>query len=425
MKNSPRELNPDALFHLILRRWDLVLLVPLLTVLAAGLVWQIMPDRYQCTARLLIQDQQTVNPFLKDMLEQWSAKQRMPLVESIFESHDTSERVLRKLGRLGNMASPEEVNQAVEDFQRGLDVIALGGELVLIKVQGATPIGAYQATNELIEAFTDQIVRPQRETVRASAEFFEDQLEQLQDDTEEIEPQVAQLPEAQEGRGGGKPSLRRALAEAEVRLVTAEQAVAQSEAKLRQRKPEGTVGSRQYRKDLADARREVAELRPLYGENHPKLVSARQRVQWLQRAIRRERKSSDDVANETGSSELVDPESQALTETSTAARHQELLIELKEAKAQEALLRQRLLTEELAIFAEGNQVWTVERPVMPTRSLNPSLWVVLPGALLAGLILALLAVAFFAAFDDSLRGEKELTEALGAPSLGRMPRGEA
>ena len=60
---------------------------------------------------------------------------------------------------------------------------------------------------------------------------------------------------------------------------------------------------------------------------------------------------------------------------------------------------------------------------MPTRSLTPPLWMVLLGALLAGLILALLAVAFFSAFDDSLRDENELAEALGAPSLGRMPRG--
>ncbi|MGB9338803.1 MAG: Wzz/FepE/Etk N-terminal domain-containing protein, partial [Polyangiales bacterium] len=88
MSNSVREFNVESLFHLVTRRWGLLLLIPVLTVLAAALAWQVVPDRYQSTARLLIQDQQTVNPFLKDMLEQWSAKQRMPLVESIFRSHD-------------------------------------------------------------------------------------------------------------------------------------------------------------------------------------------------------------------------------------------------------------------------------------------------------------------------------------------------
>ncbi len=425
MSNSVREFNVESLFHLVTRRWGLLLLIPVLTVLAAALAWQVVPDRYQSTARLLIQDQQTVNPFLKDMLEQWSAKQRMPLVESIFRSHDTSERVLRKLGRLDNLASPEEVNQAVQGFQDGLQVIGLGGELVLIKVQGATPIEAYKATTELIDAFTEQIVRPQRETVRASAAFFEDQLEQLHRETDEADPQVAQLPEARKGSPDEQLSLRRALAQAEVRLVTAEQAVARSEAKLRQRKPEGTAGSRQYRRDLADARRELAELRSRYGASHPELVAARERVQWLQRAVRRERKSADDAATETSGSETVASEGTSESDESPAARHQKLLIELKEARAAEGLLRQRLLTEELSMFAEGNQVWTVERPVLPTRSLNPPIWIVLPTALFAGLILAFLAVAFFALFDDSLRGERELAEALGAPSLGRMPRGEA
>ena len=139
MKNSLRELNPDSLFQLVVRRWDLLLLIPLLTVLAAGLAWQISPERYQSTARLLIQDQQTINPFEKDLLEEWSAKQRMPLVESIFHSPSTSERVLRNLGRLEDAASPKEVNDAVERFQDTFQVVGLGGELVLIKVDAQTP----------------------------------------------------------------------------------------------------------------------------------------------------------------------------------------------------------------------------------------------------------------------------------------------
>jgi len=87
------------------------------------------------------------------------------------------------------------------------------------------------------------------------------------------------------------------------------------------------------------------------------------------------------------------------------------------------LLRNRLLTETLSTFGEG-KVWQVEAPVMPTQPLGPPLWLVVLAALFAGLLLAFLAVAFFAAFDDSLRSDKELAEAMDAPSFGRMPRGE-
>lgn len=415
MSKKPRELNPEALFYLALKRWDVVLAVPVLTVLVAGLVWQIMPHRYQSTARLLIQDQQTVNPFLKDMLEEWSAKQRMPLVESIFQSHSTSERVLRKLGHLDDAATPGEVNEAVEDFQRQFEVIGLGGELVLIKVQGQTPAEAYDATTALVDTFTDQILRPQRETVRASAEFFGDQLEQLRGDRAAMQMQVGQASVAKRESLDGHMSIRRALAEAEVRLASAEQEVELSEERLK-KKPSG----RYLRKQLAEARRELYELKYLYGRNHPQLVALETRVRVLRNAVRRDREEAEASSRVTNGGE-----DKADATPDEATKHQALMLELSKSRAEVELLRQLLVTEELSMFEEANQVWTVEAPVMPTRSLKPPLWVVLPAALFAGLILALLVLAFFAATDDSIRGEQELSEALGEPSLGRMPQGEA
>ena len=49
---------------------------------------------------------------------------------------------------------------------------------------------------------------------------------------------------------------------------------------------------------------------------------------------------------------------------------------------------------------------------------------VLLGAVLGGLVLGLGGAAALAALDDALRGERELANALGAASLGRMPRAE-
>ena len=425
MRNSRRELSPDSLFHLVVRRWDLLLLIPLLTLLAAGLAWQISPDRYQSTARLLIQDQQTINPFQKDMLQEWSAKQRMPLVDSIFRSHGTSEQVLRRLGRLDDAATPEEVNEAVERFQDSFQIVGLGGELVLVKVNGETPVEAYEATTELVRVFTEQILRPQRETVRASAAFFEEQLERFRGETTNIEPSAGQLPEADETRLGGRLSVRRALAQAEVRLAAAEQAVEASGEKLKQRAPGNSPGSRQLRKELAQARAELIEIKYRYGKSHPELAAAKQRVRALQQAVNSQRRASEVALGEAAKPQLDDPGAGPKPEMSAAQKHQALLMELKEAAAEEELLRQRLVTEELSMFAEGSQVWTVEEPVLPTRSLTPPLWIVLLGALFAGLVLALLAVGLSSVFDDALRGEKELADALGAPSLGRMPRGEA
>ena len=483
MSGRARELNLDALVHLVLRWRGLLLLVLLLTPLAAGLAWSALPDRYESRAQLLVQDQQSVNPFLEDLLVEWSVKQRLPLIQSIVRSHATLERVLRELGRLDETATPAQVHRAVKSFQREIEVIGLGGALVLIKVRAETPEEAYAATTALIEAFTEQILRPQKETVRASAEFLEQQIERLRDETTGIEKSVTdfktdnvtELPGVQRLSLDEHLGIRKELVKAEVRLAAAEQQVAMSEKKLRQFNP----AVRQLETDLVDARADLSELQHRYTGNQPQLVAARARVRGLQRQLKREREKSQDIPLEQIRSSLLALEgAQARSQGSGSKRqpdlgssevfeHQDLVLEYEGAKAEVDLLRRRLedsgeslrsnarneesltritrdldikldlyasllekyedalVTQELSMFDEENQVWTVEEPLKPTRSLKPPLWIVFIGAGFAGLMLGFLLVVFFAAFDDALRGERELAEALGAPSLGRMPRGEA
>lgn len=481
MSQGPREINLDALVHLALGHRRLLALVLVLVPLFAAVVWSALPDRYEARAQLLVQDQQTVNPFLEDLLVEWSVKQRLPLIQSIVRSHATLEQVLRELGRLDQGATPADVNKAVKDFQREVEVIGLGGALVLIKVRGESPEEAYVATQALISAFTEQILRPQKETVRASAEFLGDQIERLRGETSTIEQSVTQfktdnvteLPEVQQVSLDEHLDIRKALVKAEVRLAAAEQQVALSERRLRQLNPV----VRQLETDLVSARTEITELQHRYTENQPQLVAARARIRWIQRQLQREREKNEEVPLETIRSQLLALEGARVrnSELGPGAKrelaatevfeHENLVLELEGAKAEVELLRERLtasdeslrsnarneeslnrisrdldiklnlygslaqkyedalVTQELSMFDEENQVWTVEEPVKPTRSLKPPLWLVLVGASLAGLVFGVLILAFLSAFDDAVRGERELAEALGAPFLGRMPRG--
>lgn len=325
MNKQLRELNPEALFHLIVQRWDLVVLLPVLAVLAAGLTYKIMPARYESSARLLIQDQQTVNPFMEDMVEEWSAQQSMPLVESIFRSHDTSEQVLRRLGRLDAAASPAEVNETVAEFQRSFEVIGLGGELVLLKVRGQTPTEAHEGAVALVETFTERILYPQRETLRASAILFQEQLEQLRGGTDL--PRVVPPPDVGETQVIGTINVRKALAAAEARMAGIEQEVERSEDQLRRVSPERN----QLEKSLASARRRLSSLSRRYGSRHPELAAAKRRVERLEEASERERKAEEDDGK-TRAQKL---------EASEADEHQALLLQLKEAGAEVEVLRNR------------------------------------------------------------------------------------
>jgi capsular polysaccharide biosynthesis protein len=401
--NSPlRELNPDVVFQILLRRWDILVLLPVLAVVGAVAAYKILPARYEASARLLIQDQQTVNPFRDGMVEEWSAERRMPLVESIFRAHSTSEQVLRRLGRLGPNADPVEVNEAVTAFQNDFEVIALGGELVLVKVHGESPTEAYDGAVELVSTFTERILYPQRETMKASAVLFEEQLEHLRGG--DVVPLEEQASDGTDPRSIA--NVRKALAEAEARLAGIEQEVERAEEKMRLVTPERD----RLRESLKRARQKLASLRMRYGEGHPTLAAQQGRVRRLESVLNERDQTSQ-------------PRGQSQIEAAENAEHQARLLALKQAAAEVQLLRNRLLAQEISTFESGSQVWQVDAPVMPTLPTGLSPWLILIGAFFAGLVLALLIIAVLAALDDSIRGDSELADALEAPCLGRMPRG--
>ena len=101
MTDMPRELNADALFHLLLRRWRWAAFVLPLTLFAAGLAWSRVPDRYQSGGRLLIQDQQTVNPFLEELFEDED------------EEHTATESVFGGTSRASEPPTPRSVSPSL------------------------------------------------------------------------------------------------------------------------------------------------------------------------------------------------------------------------------------------------------------------------------------------------------------------------
>lgn len=479
MTDGGRELNLDAVLHLGIRRGWLLLAGVIVTLGTAAAAWSFVPGQYESSARLLVQDQQTINPFLEDMVVEWTVKQRLPLIQSVIKSHATLGHVLRELGRLDPDASADEVNRAVQRFARQVEVIGLGGGLVKIKVRANNADAAFQATQALVARFTNEILRPQKQAVEASAGFLGGQIERLRGEITELEESVTtfksdnatQLPDVQRLTIDEHLELQKALVEAEVRVAASQKRRALSEQKIRQLNPI----VRQLEADLVKARAHSNELEHRFSADHPELAAARERVRWLTSELQRERKARREIPIEALRSQLVAYENAHREDTprgegtdvptSEVFQHRALVLELEGARGEVELLRKRLsesdhalrlnakneeslnrltrdldiklrlyrsllekyedalVTEELSVFDEEHQVWTVEAPVRPTRSTKPALWMVLLGALFGGLFLSLLALAVFAAFDDSIRGERELATALDAPSLGRMPRG--
>lgn len=480
MTEGGRELNLDAVLQLGFRRRWLLLAGVIVTMGTAAAAWSLVPGQYESSARLLIQDQQTINPFLEDMVVEWTVKQRLPLIQSVIKSHATLGHVLRELGQIDPDASADEVNSAVQRFARQVEVIGLGGGLVKIKVRANSADAAYQATQALVARFTNEILRPQKQAVEASAGFLGGQIQRLRGEITDLEESVTtfktdnvtELPDVQRLTVTEHMELRKALVEAEVRAAAAQKRRALSEQKIRQLNPI----VRQLEADLVKARAQSNALEHRLSSDHPELAAARERVRWLTDELKRERKARREIPIEVLRSQLLAYENTQREETpladgtdvptSEVFQHRALVLELEGARGEIELLHKRLsessdslrvnakngeslnrltrdldiklalyrsllekyedalVTAELSVFDEEHQVWTVETPVRSTRSTKPALWMVLLGALFGGFCLSVLSLAVLAAFDDSIRGERELASALDAPSLGRMPRGE-
>jgi uncharacterized protein involved in exopolysaccharide biosynthesis len=451
-----------------------VMTVPVLAVLSS----RCYQPPYEASARLLIQENRSVNPFLGDLMVDLQVENRFPVVANVLRSRTIAEEILRSLGEITPDSSPRQINSAVASFQDRMRIENTGGGVIGIQVRGSSPEQAYNRLERVMAALLEELLRPQRESLDGSVSFLEQQLGRMSRELSEAQNRIRvfkeqhaeELPEVFEGNLSRYLSTLAELQQAEADLGVAERQLTLSEAELAAYLVDPRLA--ELESELTQARNQRDALLASYTADHPRVIRAESRVRSLEEQLEERRRNPPSIDSlERQASARLDSEGgrrprlvaddlmtgelltrrrvigeveslryrisrlavqrDELRETirSYAGNEQALNELTRDVEAKSALYndlagryQDAVLTRELTLQSEAGRVWIIEAPSMPVDDNRVSMTEAGIKGLLLALVLAGVLIFGLELLDRTLRATAEVEELTGLPTIAVLPR---
>jgi uncharacterized protein involved in exopolysaccharide biosynthesis len=470
-------IEPTDILDAIVFRWRLIVLGILVGGATGAVVAQLYRPPAEVTAKVMIQDNAAVNPFLEDMMVDWSVKNRLPVTQHIIESRQLSIQTLETLGIIDEHTSPDAIDSHIAALQQRLDMYSLGQGVVKIKYRGENPEAALDGLNVVIELFVAEMLRPQKEALDKSVDFLGKEVERVRGELDDLEEQLRvykqehadELPEVFAANLNAYLKLLEARDQAHADLA-AEQVRAQvSKRRLKKYNP----ATRALEAKLVDARHELATLRASFQDKHPRVRAARARLEELEASYGNatlqdgsgaslgqleslaDRLPIRDTDSDIGKprslllGQLMDHQQsestaralevkldriqtnidEAMERINGHAANEKFIQQLERDIETRALVYQRLLrrhqeaqvTRHLVLNEEEGRVWIIDRPTRPSPPPRISTPLGIAGGMAGsiGLTLALILVLEF--LSSGIRFETDIDPDSHVAVFGRLP----
>jgi len=483
--------GPDLpeLFRRLWRRKGMIAAIVIGGTLLAAVILFLIPPRYTATAQLMLGPTQTQILNSDQLLAGITPDtEAVNSAIAVVESRDLAERVIDKLGLSrdpefdgsepawlsdlldlhtylpaqwadavlelfsGSAASPVEEerrnhNKLVEKFLKRLDAGAAGqSRVVVISFQSESPDTAARVANMLAEEYLNSQIEEKEDTNKAVNVWLEGQLKTLR-------AQVAAADQAVEDYRSSNGLVQtkddtlpsQEAAELNTQLVMAHTDRAEAEAKLQEAEklaasPEGidSAGAvlqsptiQSLRAQETQVEQTIADLSQTYGEQHPKMLSARAQLHDLERKIRTEiGRIAKDYRNEVAVARTREASLQASVDAlkNKVADLNQSDIHLRSLE-RDADASRTLLENFLARYKETGSEATLREP--NARFISHASEPEKPSFPKKRMLLALCAAAFmmlgvFIAllreeFDRGVRSMGQVERVIGARALGLIP----
>lgn len=464
-KELQEELDLLELIRVLRRRWLLIALTFLFSVIAAAIISLRMTPVYESKTTILVKDEsksEMANLFMNSFGS--LGKNTVMNYVEILKSRFIAEKVVEKLGLDIKIPSEE-----FEGFRRNIFVQPVKEtDLLAISVRSTDPALARQIADTIVEIFQEQTMKTNQESARLAREFIAEQLSIVADKlakAEEalvtykqrekiIEPQAeikAQLEKvikletlAEETEIGikdiqSKLGELRNLFAGEPRMVTASQTVTENPL------------LKEYQSHLSELEVTLAGEQQKYTAQHPLIASLKAEINEIKSKINQE--TARIVASETSS---INPVYQELLRSIVTAEAELAGLEARKKILQELikenetfltslprnelniirLTRDKEVTQQLYVMLlekmeeiriqEVMQVSSIQRvdyaslpevgkPVKPKKRLNLAVAAVI--GLLGGIGLSFL-IEFL---DNTVKTPEEVEKLLALPLLGEIP----
>jgi len=449
--------------------------VPILVLPLVGLLVANMNAKYYTAhTSLLIQETANMNPFMQDFAVSAMLKERIATIRTLLHSRHILAKVAEQQGLIDANTDSDRIDRVVGRLSASLKVSMPGKDLIRIDYRSNSAKNMKETLESVSEHFIEQLLAPERSSMRGSTEFLEQQLEQRRADLEQAEQRLAEfkdryvtdLPELHSINIARFTQLKQQLAEKQAAMAGASKSLGGLDAQLSKTNP--VVG--RLEEQIIRLNGDLALLRARYTDKHSKVQAVLRKLRSLE-AERQNILASNPQNLDTSKLWQIannvetidgDPKRQPLLisqlESLQSSRNnvQGLEEEIKSLQSMIAELETQLsgygdlertliklerdldvkrelydellkryemarITGSLSLFEQTSRVKVIDKPYTPTSASNfPALIYVVAG--FAGGIFLGIGLAIVLEFlDTSVRYRSELEQITGTAVFGRIP----
>jgi len=455
------------------RRYALV--TPMLVMPIVGLlVANLNAKYYTAHTSLLIQETANMNPFLQDFAVSAMLKERVATIKTLLHSRHILAKVAEQQGLIDAGTDSEQRDRVVSRLSSALKVTMPGKDLIRIDYKSDRADNMKQTLENVSEHFIEQLLAPERSSMKGSTKFLEQQLEQRRSDLETAEQNLADfkdryvtdLPELHSINIARFTQLKQQLAEKQAAMAGASRSLGGLDAQLSKTNP--VVG--RLEEQIIRLNGDLALMRARYTDRHSKIQAILRKLRSLE-AERQNNLVNNPQNLDTSklwqianNGNTVNGESQqqplliSQLESLQSSRNsvQGLEEEIKSLQAMIAELEKNLsgygnlertliklkrdldvkrelydellkryemarITGSLSLFEQSKRVKVIDKPYTPMSPSNfPALIFVLAG-LVGGVFLGVGLVIILEFLDTSVRYRSQLEHITGTAVFGRIP----
>jgi len=264
-----------------------VIAIPVVVLPVLGLmVSMLTPRQYMAHTSMLIQETAKLNPFLEDLAVSSNLKERMEGLKSLLHSRHILASVALETGLVEEDSSEEDKQQEIKRLSRSLKVTNTGKDLIRIDFKSSSPENMREILTSVSQHFTNQLLAPERSSIKESAYFLSQHLKAKQEDLNKAELALAkykdenasQLPELHSANLARLAALRQSLAEKEAKLGGARKKLGGLTQQLSRTNP--VIG--RIEEQLVSIQSDLALLRARYTDSHSKVQAGMRMLRRLQ-----------------------------------------------------------------------------------------------------------------------------------------------
>lgn len=340
----------EVIYELRKRKWTafFIFLLVSAAVLIAGIFWQ---EKYRAAATIFVDDQSVLRPLMEGSAVSKKAPDRIDMARQVIYSRKILGELVADEKLWGAAAkTPEGQEALIAELRKAIVVQPRGDNFFAVSYSDSAPGKTFQVTNKLTQLFVQETESSSRLESRTAYEFVDKQVKayqaQLQASEERLKKFLAENKDGTEADAQGRiAGLQRDIEQTQIqaREILAQNAALKAQIQGESRLVSMDTRGQAYRMRIQELQSKLENLRLVYHDTYPDIVSLKQQISDLQAGL---------------ASEMNQPIApQSPQEASMNPIYQELRTQLAKSEAQLDTLRSRenslkaLLQEEHARMA--------------------------------------------------------------------------